>query len=390
MELKDQLSALEDSIKADNKEMIEKSLETITNDFGSKLADSSEEVKQMVKDLVKEGDDALSTKFNEFSAKLNEKIATKAKKEGNYTDDMKTFIKENLEGISKVTKGRSVNFGKTEMKAVADMLTTGDHVTGDYIRDYNRSVIELPSQAINVADLIPSITIDGGTYTYIRETAGEGAVAAQTEGSDKAQVDFDYSHIDLSTNFIAGRTIYSKKMKNNLQYLQSVLPNGLRRKYFEAENSIFNAVIAAAATTSSNFIASFDNIAELIKADVAALDIAKYSANGIVINKADYYTILNTEKSTGAGYGLPFGFTYENGVMRCLGVPVIKVDWIAATKYYVADWSKVEKVVTEGLSLEFSDQERFSKNEIVARIESQVGLAVKQPASIIIGDTDAV
>jgi len=119
------------------------------------------------------------------------------------------------------------------------------------------------------------------------------------------------------------------------------------------------------------------------------LDVANYSANGIVMNKADWYTMLFTEKSTGAGYGLPFGFTYENGTFRCLGIPVLKADWVAATKYYVADWSMIEKVVTEGLSLEFSDQERFSLNEIVARIEAQVALAVKQPASIIIGDTDA-
>jgi hypothetical protein len=107
------------------------------------------------------------------------------------------------------------------------------------------------------------------------------------------------------------------------------------------------------------------------------------------MNKPDWYGILNTEKSTGAGYGLPFGFTYEGNTLRCLGIPVFKADWVAATKYYVADWSKIEKVVTEGLSLSFSDQERFSLNEIVARIEAQVALAVKQPASLIIGDTNA-
>ena len=271
------------------------------------------------------------------------------------------------------------------------MLTTGEHVTGDYIRDYNRNVITLPGDRINVADLVPSVTIDGGTYTYIRETGGEGAVATQTEGSNKALVDADFSHIDLSTDFIAGRTIYSKKMANNLQYLESYLPESLRRKYFLAENAQFNSTIAAAATVSTNFIASFDNIPELVKADVESLDVAKYSANGIVMNISDWYAILNTEKSTGAGYGLPFGFTYDEGsnTLRCLGIPVFKADWVAATKYYVGDWNMIERVITEGLSLEFSEQERFSLNEIVARIEAQVGLAVKQPASLIIGDTDA-
>lgn len=390
MELKEQLSALEANIKADNKEMIEKSLEALAID--QRLKDSSEEVKNLVKDMVEKASESLSEaqkkQFNEFSAKLNEKQAQKGQDPKNYVDNMKSFIEANFAKIKSVEEGK-VKFGETEMKAVANMLTTGDHVTGDYIRDYNRTVITLPGHDLNVADLVPSVSIDGGTYTYIRETAGEGAVAAQTEGSNKALVDFNFSHIDVTTDFIAGRTIYSKKMRNNLQYLQSFLPEALRKKYFIAENTAFNTTLASAATVSTNFIASFDNVAELIKADVAALDIARYAPNGIVMNKADWYGILNTEKSTGAGYGLPFGFTYENGIMRCLGIPVLKADWVAATKYYVADWSMIEKVVTEGLSLSFSDQERFSLNEIVARIEAQVALAVKQPASIIIGDTDA-
>jgi len=389
-EFKEALIALETSVKSENKEMIEKSLETLKNEFSNELSNSSKEVKALVAEQVKGAEEALTVKFNEFSAKLNEKKSGEVKDAKGYSANMKSFIEGNLDKIGSVTKGRSANFDKTEMKAVANMLTTGDHVTGDYIRDYNRNVITLPGDSINVADLIPSVVIDGGTYTYIRETAGEGGVATQTEGSDKALVDFNFSHIDLTTDFIAGRTIYSKKMRNNLQYLQSFLPEALRKKYFATENAAFNTVLAAAATVSSNVIASFDNIAELIMADVAALDVAKYSANGIVINKADWYTILNTEKSTGAGYGLPFGWSYENGSMRCLGIPVFKADWVAATKYYVGDWSMIEKVVTEGLSLEFSDQERFSKNEIVARIEAQVGLAVKQPGSLIIGDTDAV
>ena len=391
-ELKDMLSTLEQNIKNDNKTMIEKSLEELAVD--QKLKDSSDEVKQLVTDMLAEGEgkltENLTKQFNEFSAKLNEKQAKKVEDPKNYTDNMKAFIAENMEKIGGVRKDKGVSFDKQEMKAVANMLVSGDHVTGDYIRDYNRNVITLPGHDLNVADLIPSVSIDGGTYTYIRETAGEGAVATQVEGSDKGLVDFDFSHIDVTTDFIAGRTVYSKKMRNNLQYLQSFLPEALRKKYFITENTQFNTAIAAAATVSSNVIASFDNIAELIKADVAALDIARYSGNGIVMNKANWYDILNTEKSTGAGYGLPFGFTYENGTMRCLGIPVLKADWVAATKYYVADWSMIEKVVTEGLSLEFSDQERFSKNEIVARIEAQVGIAIKEPASLIIGDTDAI
>lgn len=389
MELKEQLSALEENLKADNKEMIEKALEELALD--SRLKDSSDEVKAFVDNVIREGDEKLTEKFNKFSAELKEKRDQENTKPENYVENMKNFIADNMEKIGTVRKDHSIAFGKTEMKAVANMLVSGDHITGDAIRDYNRNPVLLPAESVNFADLVPTVNIDGGTYTYIRETAGEGAVTTQTEGSDKALVDFDYSHIDVTTDFLAGRTVYSKKMRNNTQYLQSVLPQGLRRKYFEAENAQFNTTLAAAATVSTNFIADVSNIAELVVKDVASLDIAKHNPNGIAMNKANWYDILFTEKSTGAGYGLPFGFTYDaaTNTLRCLGMPVMKVDWVAATKYFVGDWSKVEKVVTEGLSLEFSEHERFSRNEIVARIEAQVALAVKQPASMIIGDTDA-
>lgn len=389
MELKEQLASLEENLKKDNKELIEKAIEALAVD--QKLKDSSDEVKQLVNNLIEQAEEKLQKNFNEYSAKLNEKQFTQNQEKAGYHTNMREIIAKNIKEIGGVDKSGKVSYSGDEVKTVANMLTTGDHVTGDYIRDYNRNVITLPGDRINVADLVPSISIDGGTYTYIRETGGEGAVATQTEGSDKALVDADFSHIDLNTDFIAGRTVYSKKMRNNLQYLQSYLPEALRRKYFLTENSQFNSTIAAAATVSTNFIASFDNISELIMADVESLDVAKYSANGIVMNISDWYAILKTEKSTGAGYGLPFGFTYDtaSNTLRCLGIPVFKADWVAATKYYVGDWNMIERVITEGLSLEFSYDERFSKNEIVARVEAQVGLAVKQPASIIIGDTDA-
>lgn len=385
-EFKDALVQLETSVKAENKEMIEKSLESLSGEFGQKLNDSSDEVKALVADQVKAAEEALTVKFNEFSAKLNAKKAKEVDDNATYNDQIKSALETNFEEIKNVRAGKSV-----EIKAVANMLTSGDHVTGDYIRDYNRNVIALPGQALNVADLIPSITIDGGTYTYVRETAQEGAFAYQTEGSDKGLTDFDFSHIDVTTDFLAGRTVYSKKMRNNLQYLQSFLPEALRKRYFIKENADFYTKIAAAATVSTQRIATTPQKAEMINNDIATLEAANYNgANGVVMSVADWYSIVDAEKSTGAGYGLPIGWTYENGTLRAYGIPVLKANWVAATKYLIADWSMIEKVVTEGLSLEFSDQERFSKNEIVARLEAQVNVAVKQPASLIIGDFDVV
>ncbi|MCP5006093.1 MAG: phage major capsid protein, partial [Planctomycetes bacterium] len=302
------------------------------------------------------------------------------------TDAIKEGIKENFESISKVSKGRNASF---EIKAVGNMVLA--NITGDEERDFSNVVAKVPNQKVAFSDLIGTIPIEGGTYTFPRESAGEGAIATQTEGSDKAQRDYDFVHVDVATDFIAGFAVYSKKMANNARYLEGFLPNALRRDYIKSESGIFNTALAAAATASSQVI-TLNTMVGMIHGEIAALDALDFNTNAIVVTPADYHTLLQFEKSTGAGYGLPLGWTVDaSGVIRCLGVPMVKANWLAANKYYVGDWSTISKVVTEGLSVEFSnsDEDNFRKNNITARVEAQVGLAIHRPDAVIYGDFTA-
>lgn len=293
-------------------------------------------------------------------------------------------IKDNFESISAVRKGNAF-----QTKAVGNMTLSGN-LTGAQPKDYNFDVVMIPGQAVNVADLVGTVNISGGTYTFPREGAGEGSIAAQTEGSAKSQRDYDFTMVDVNTDFIAGYTRYSKKMANNLPFLTSFLPNALRRDYAIAENSAFNTVLASAATASTEVITD-QNKVEMLIAEIAKQQNSNYQVNGIVIRPSDYWDILITEKSTGAGYGLPGVVTVEGGQLRINGIPVYQATWLAANKYFVGDWSRVNKIVTEGLSLEFSETEgsNFVNNNITARIEAQVALAVEQPAALVYGDFTA-
>ena len=322
---------------------------------------------------------AVQDHADKLDVKLQEKSAATSNE-----DTLVKSIKENFDNISNVRKGNAV-----QVKAVGNM-TLPVNLTGDAPRDYNLNVVMTPGQLLNVSDLVGSVNIAGGTYTYPRETGGEGSISAQTEGSSKSQKDYDITMVDLATNFIAGFTRYSKKMANNLPFLTSFIPDALRRDYAIAENSIFNTVLAAAATASAQIITGKNKI-EMLLNEIATQEGLNYQVNGIVVRPADYWDILKTEKSTGAGYGLPGIVTLENGQLRINGIPLYRANWLAANKYYVGDWTRVNKIVTEGLSLEFSEVEgtNFVNNNITARIESQVGLAVEQPAAIIYGDFTA-
>jgi len=372
---------------------IKNALEGIKAQVETKATEQTIEVKGLIEALetkmkAEKDADVLALKadltaIQAHADKLDVKLKANAIEVKN-EDLLVKSITENFKGISEVRKGNAL-----QVKAVGNMTLA--NLTGDAPRDYNLNVVMIPGQMVNVSDLVGSVNISGGTYTYPREGAGEGSIAAQTEGSSKSQRDYDFTMVDLATNFIAGFTRYSKKMANNLPFLTSFIPNALRRDYAIAENSIFNTVLAGAATASAQIITGKNKI-EMLLNEIATQEGANYPVNGIVVRPADYWDILKTEKSTGAGYGLPGIVTLEGGQLRINGIPIFKANWLAANKYYVGDWSRVNKIVTEGLSLEFSETEgtNFVTNNITARIEAQVGLAVEQPAALIYGDFTAV
>jgi HK97 family phage major capsid protein len=375
-ELKDGLDNLATKLEGKSKQEVKSALEAFEVKNQEAIVNAVKEVKDaLVADMKAIQDHADS---------LDIKLQAKEVKESKQGDTLQKAITANFENISKVKRGNSV-----EVKAVGNMTLA--NLTGDQPRDYNLNVVAKPMQKVNVADLVGSVTIDGGTYTYPRETTSEGSFGTPSEGAAKGQVDYDLSMIDVNTDFIAGFTRFSKKMRNNLSFLQSFVPNALRRDYWKKENADFYAVMAAAATASAQVITG-QNKVEMLIAEVATLEALDYEVSSIVVSSSDWWDIQTTEVSTGAGYGLPGVVSFENGTLRINGIPLVKANWIAANKYLVGDFSRINKIVTEGLSLEFSDVEgtNFVANNITARVESQVALAVEDPASLILGDFTAV
>ena len=382
LELKQELDGIKTALETKTTAEVKSAIDALETKFTTEL-------KTQFETEIKSVKDALEAKLAEAEAKLKsvqdhaDKLDMKLQSNVPSTRKENVLVKaisDNYANISNVRKGNAV-----QTKVVGDM-TLGTNLTGDQPRDYNFSVVMTPGQAVNVSDLVGSVNISGGTYTFPREKGGEGSIGAQTEGQNKNQKDYDVEMVDVNTDFIAGYARYSKKMANNLPFLTSFVPNALRRDYMIAENAAFNTVLATDATDSTS---TASNKIELLIKDIAAQQDANYVVNGIVLRPSDYWDILITEKSTGAGYGLPGVVTVDaSGQLRINGIPVYQATWVSENKYFLGDWTRVNKIVTEGLSLEFSEQEgtNFVKNNITARIEAQVALAVEQPLALIYGD----
>ena len=202
MELKEQLEALTLKLEGKSKEQAE----NLIKGFQAENKESIEVAVKAVKDELEEKLAALQKHADNLDVKLQEKNTQEAKK----GDTLKKALADNFDQIKEVKKGNTV-----EVKAVGDMTTA--NVTGEHPRDYNFDIVKLPSQKVNVSDLIRTISIDGGTYTYTVETGSEGSISKQTsQTTSKSRIDYDFAAIDVSTDFIAGFARYSKKMRNNL------------------------------------------------------------------------------------------------------------------------------------------------------------------------------
>jgi len=379
--MNDELKKALDGLKVELEGKSRDEAKALVDAFEEKFNGAIEEVKNSNEASLDEVKGGL-TAIQDHLDKLDVKMQEKAKKEAQTGDALKNVIRENFDKI-KEAPNKKVN-----IKAAGDM-TLSASLTGDQYRDFSYEVAAVPGQMLNVSDLVGSLPITGGTYTFPRESGGEGTMTTQTEGSDKAQVDYDFTMVDVNTDFIAGFCNYSRKMANNLPFLESFLPQALRRDYWIAENTVFDAVLAAGVTASTEVITS-QNKVEMLIAEIATLEGSNFYPNGIVVTPADYYDILITEKSTGAGYGLPGMVTIDGG-LRIGGIPVYKANWVDANKYYVGDWSQVRRVVTEGLGVSFSehDEDNFRTNSITARVEAQVGLAIHRVDALIYGDFTA-
>lgn len=372
---------------------IKTALEGIKAQVETKATEQSVEVKGLIEALetkLKSENEAnlLSLKsdlkaIQDHADKLDVKLQAKASEPKEGEDLLVKLVKDSAEKVMAVKSGSSVQL---QTKAVANM--TVSNLSGTAPRTYNFDIVKLPSQSVNIEDFVGTVTADNGIYTYTKELAGEGSIGAQTEGTDKNQRDYDFLAVDVNTDFIAGLARYSKKMRNNLSYIVNTIPMLLRRDYYKAENLAFQTILASSATASTEVITGKTKVEMLINEIGKLQDADRDEANLIIVKPTDYLAILKTAKQD-----LASAVTYEGGVLRVAGVQVLKASsWLPANKYYVGDWSRVNKVVTEGIGIEFSEHEgtNFIKNNITARIEAQVTLVVEDTPAVVYGDFTAV
>lgn len=331
---------------------------------------------------------------DKLEAKSNRKAMNENQVKG-FNATLGEYIEKNADNIAKLGRGETRNTSFImDTKAVGNM-TEAVNLTGDIPRAYANQVYGLPSRKVHVRTLLPVGTISQGLFTFPQETGGEGAPANQTQGSAKAQVDFDISMVNAPAQVIAGYVKISRQMLDDVPAMTSFLQQRLLEKYLVAEDNqllfgsgsgvnLTGLTINAAAATGAATV----DVEQLVQA-IAQVETSNYSATGILINPSDWAAIINT-KNANSAYSLP-GSTVvtTDGQLSIAGIPIYKSTAMTVDKFLVGDWSMGAQIMqNQGISVQFSefDADNFTKNMITVRVEARIALPIYYAGAFIYGD----
>jgi HK97 family phage major capsid protein len=378
MEVKDIVAALDPKI-AEIKNQVAADVAALDSKHAATVAQLNEDAQkkgETLAELREKVNGLISSNGKIKSAIEADAFADRQKSMKNLLVDI---VSENFDAIKNERQFNS-------MKDVATM-TLGNNLTGTSQVSYVDNPILRSFFNPHLYDVFRIIPTATGNVTFPRGNAaiGEGSFGTQTEGSSKAQVDYDVTMVNTSVPFIAGFAKVSRQMLQDLPFLQAYLSQSLLEDWNRRVNNSFMSTITASATAGST---SATPVAERVVDYTAQhLALGLGQPNLILTTHAVWASILKTQPTNGS-YGVPGGITIgANGETRIIGIPVVPHSQIVSGKIYVMNTNAFAIAQASGLavrSTEF-DQDDFVKNVVTYRAEARVALLSFQPTAAIYG-----
>ena len=355
----------------------------------SELADEIEDVTAKIKEA------------DEFAAKI--KGIGAAGKSNPAGDAPKTLGEFAAKGMRErgIKCGDRFSASLGSFKAAASPMVTPPAVSSA-LAEAQQRLYEGPRRRLVVADLLGQETTDRAAVTYFVESATvNGAVGYVAEGAEKPLVSFsDPTPVTDKVMKIAAVLKESDEMVDDLPWLASSIDNrGIYLVQLKEEDEILNGTGGGSALDGilhrSGIGAEQTATGEASVADAifrAMTEISQsspFTADGIVINPADYQTLRLSKDSNNQYYGGGFfGGQYGNGDIAeqppIWGLRTVVTPAIAAGTVLVGAFQQGASVIRrQGLTVEVANQNEddFVNNRIAIRIEERLALAVRYPAA---------
>lgn len=389
-ELEGLKSTLETSISEKTKSEIADQLKSVLAEVNAKLEafaknDNADAVKSMNEEVAKvKADMAATIKALDIVQTRVKSTPKSDKRIITFDEAFGSALEKNFDAIQAVKQGQPF---KMELKG--DMLLSGSldpngNLSG--VASYSARQALLPSQKVNMRDLISTAVSPTGLYVQYRETSAVQPLGVQTEGAAKTQVQYDFTEVKVVENYIAGFARFSKQMAKQLPYMQTTLPRLLTRDFYKTENASFYATVSGAATGVTT--TSGANPVEIIMDLIANQQKANFNASYCVVSPVTLAAINKTLLQNGYYPGAAGVSSVASGAVVIAGTPVVAASWATDSTYLIFDMDYIERVETEAVNITFAmeDADNFTKNLITARIECQEEVNLMLPASAIFLD----
>lgn len=280
---------------------------------------------------------------------------------------------------------------QTVPAAFSPVLT---EVDTSIVRSYRRA---------SVADLMGSGSLSGNAITYFVEGAVEGAFTTVAEGGQKPQLHIaDPTAVTDALKKIAAWFDSSDEMAEDVPFWVSEINN---RGLYLLE-MIEEAQLVSGDGTGSNIKGALNRTGVQTETQAATGDSAQdaifraltkvqtatgLTADGIIINPADYQALRLSKDSNGQYFGGGFfSGEYGNGGVTfqppLWGVNTVVSAAVPAKTVAVGAFKAATTVYRKGgvrVESTNSDLGKFTKNVITTRIEERIALAVRIPSAIV-------
>jgi HK97 family phage major capsid protein len=286
--------------------------------------------------------------------------------------------------IEAIKEGKSINLETKETTIV------GDYTGNIALSTLEAGVNRIARQVAKVRNAMSMGTTTSKFVTYIQQTLQSSATWIG-EGVVKNEGDLKYQEVSVEVKKVAGFIKISKEMLEDLAFvrnevntdLMETIDNQIENNLLNGNgaganlNGIINQAQAWSAGTFANTVTSA-NLADVVRTSVAQIETNKFIASHVVLHPRDVAK-LSLSKTTAGEYTYgAFVVHPVTGDPIIAGLPIISTTWMTEGNFLVADMTRAQVRMREGMNIQVGyEGDDFKRNMVTILCEARLVSFIK-------------
>lgn len=259
-------------------------------------------------------------------------------------------------------------------------------------------VYERPDLPTSILDLFP-MGIRPVNWSYLREVGREDNAAVVPAGEVKPTSEYDLERVDEILRVVAHLSgPVDKYVLEDFglasQYLERRMLHGLRLA-IESAILVGDGLKAAGPPRVDNVRGILNtsgiqtrayetDLLTTIRRGITKLEAIGHQATALVLSPDDWEALELTRRTGDGGFDLgPANLPVDRAARRVWGVPTVTSNVLPAKTGVLLDTAEVEFVGDGRIDLDWNPYTGFSRNEVQARVETRIGVALRSPLGVV-------